>query len=1434
MLDDLKQAIDASDFDRFFGVLSQPHAKYDYEVFKQIEEAVKVAELQQNTKALKKIAKLKLDAWQGKTIFSAVIKSLITLGKTDIATSVVTYNEVIDKNEAWLALVTPLIENNKFSKAKKVLPNLCIDYHYKAIVTKCLDKIDVERNPEEWLNWFEIFLQDGCDFYNSSDYINKAIPIILDYTPFEEMCQRLGKWSDSTHKNTLLTRLCAQLVLNEKYEMSQQVEAVLPENLTWLKQARLAVDDEAHFNVFHEQSGIREVRQKALEQFFERNMQEDNDKLLQKIEVLVGVDNYSGLESSIIKIVIDRRRIDLAFILIEKYKPYNSQDLIFAIAGNKALTSAQIDTLLSAIEKPGARSWNNYDRVRFDRVRLELVTKQKLSKKQYRRVIKSLQRVEEAAVARIFDCTEKSIIELIPADIVDDERRGRQLLAERKQRETTQALMSAAETEFHKSVNIHRKHPQYHQLVRSIEQLLEIKNFEPAIKLIKKMVCSRYRDTLVRTVLKKTLALGQYQRSKEAAELFSKSEKNKGKIIGFIKQYIANNLKAAFKALLALEGYRAKLLDCVVKILGATHIQNPTEFFIQHGVFALSSLTYCGTNDSDLILRIKQCVAQRIYDEAKTPKQLHQRVGRLKKRGIKGFEVPLLDVLLLDDKLDDAIQLANLPTENDGWEMTKRLKKHYKTMTATPVLMKSLAAIASPHRQSVIAEVLLGKDKRPPVQSTIDLLAAIPCESLRDKKLVALIVEDMMGINSQPVQLVSPSAANHLSQKLKPLWQDIIECISTKHYGQAFNLLHKHCVDVDYNFKHWLLERWTDTEPVSAVFEMAVVPLYERMVKVEHDRDVARKQSDQEACVGSDSYEERWRTHYELINKHNLLDSFFAQSYNHWVKAVENTREYKVIVNGIIQLLKLSTSLITKANNLFSTLYDIASKVCDAGDYTYLLEVVRLIQQHEKAIVCDDVDDDYYDSYDRLENRIPSLCYKLLQENQLPTVASLLAFLEEGSHQREQITIELANRYLKNNDFKSFRLLFNGLHKDTYTFRCPLVQWTLKLIEKNEIELAEHLVARLNAGESSYVNIIEKLLEYGKIFIARGYIKDKIKTPSIKLRLKTQLQESYFKQLGTMLEESMLESFREIHLKAIKILRCLKDGENEVKANRLQNEVVVEAQSFLERAFRSFYVSHYGEIKSRLYFPINLQLGKQTVTGRLTYIFSKILENPAFAKDHPKVFALLQEIELKKETEYAWLKQFVLSANTQKHERVLPLNPKVREYLPAMLDGIVQILLLLFKPALSKDQVQELTFTHYCDVTNENVVVDVEETIVTPCAPAGSALEAAIGGAGASAGSALDAATGGAGAAASARFFSAASSSQMRDRSGNISASGEAVEQALRSESFFNYLQEHDIISEDIAHNSIIEYLDGYAADPRIQSAHLKYLAYNKSMLCGA
>lgn len=255
--------------------------------------------------------------------------------------------------------------------------------------------------------------------------------------------------------------------------------------------------------------------------------------------------------------------------------------------------------------------------------------------------------------------------------------------------------------------------------------------------------------------------------------------------------------------------------------------------------------------------------------------------------------------------------------------------------------------------------------------------------------------------------------------------------------------------------------------------------------------------------------------------------------------------------------------------------------------------------------------------------------------------------------------------------------------------------------------------------ESQFIEVIELLIVNRQLLSALKYINNKIQTPEIKLRLQDKLKKIYLVQLEECLGKDPVSHLLLAQQKLASFLQLIKYPEKQKIANQLQNEIITDLRSQLDKAFLAFYRSKYGEppLKNKhlnVFFPVIHDLKNKTVKERLNDYFIKLFQ-PHFAEYHIELFQYLEHIQPLSNPNYIWLKQLYKLANTEKHDHDLPLQPEItgikidmRKYLPRLIDGITELLLKLKYPRANLNYIQELQFNRFVPLVNLTEMIELK------------------------------------------------------------------------------------------------------------------------------
>ena len=398
--------------------------------------------------------------------------------------------------------------------------------------------------------------------------------------------------------------------------------------------------------------------------------------------------------------------------------------------------------------------------------------------------------------------------------------------------------------------------------------------------------------------------------------------------------------------------------------------------------------------------------------------------------------------------------------------------------------------------------------------------------------------------------------------------------------------------------------------------------------------------------------------------------------------------------------------LLTKYNDkskffidLLPPLRTTTKTLLEEGNYENALVALKLLIEHDK------------DFFNYFFNNFFNLA---LKNNAFEFIDRLLV-LTQGiqNYSLENALIQLSKIYITKANYEKVIDILQ-LQQPSYSTQQHVKTWVINLINNGKIAIAAQFIDKLipSIEEKNFVDIIESLISKEELNPTIDYLQDKIKTPGTKIRLQHELKGIYLTKLKSWLEKDSVHHLVLAQQKLAKFIQLVKQPENEQLANQLKNEIITDLRSQLDKAFLAFCRNKYGEPPSvkgnflNVFFPVIPDLKGKSIRQRLNDYFQHKLFQPNFAKENSELFQYLEFIQPLENKDYLWLKQLYDLANKQKHDKDLPLYPNIagvsidmNNYLPKLIDGIVELLLKLKYPQIKLSIIRRLKFSQFSPLT---------------------------------------------------------------------------------------------------------------------------------------
>jgi hypothetical protein len=893
---------------------------------------------------------------------------------------------------------------------------------------------------------------------------------------------------------------------------------------------------------------------------------------------------------------------------------------------------------------------------------LLLLTQQPLQPRQYQLILPFITSLSSPAY--YYETDEAKILKEIPPDIVNEERKKR-----------AQVIIQEAEAAFGKLNKVPSRHPQFSAICKAVDKLIEHNELGCALSLCHKLVACNQRDRYANRLYQRVLSCGDFALATQCCELFRDNQHRKN-MATYSQYYRKRNYRAALSSLMQLEnryGYLPYIYACAETILTTEDAHSASQFLESKRILTLPE-DLEGTEDDEAI---KKRILQQLVSNCKDPIALKKLIDRLGTSKNEKIAVNLLTILLEKDLLLAAIHLLNLNVkENDGRSELPRdlieLMSHYlKTHQPTVEQLKILSEI---HNKALLYDLIRASFYSFSLKfarENLEIIVAIPDPEQRSQFLIETIV---LAICQGDFQFAE-SVATHLDKKNKTVWLEIITHAKLNNCVELLDILAAETIKDDRLFK-WVSDRW-----VKKVKSLNII--FDYLLKLLRQLALLKNNQPKEG--------------FEAVMSHLVKISFYEALFYHlfdaWYQSLKRILAYSELVAGMATLLP-EAKKVTISHQLLAPLREATDWLIE-NNLSDAFAAIKLLIDYETSFP------DYF---------LSQVIDKLLKQNALKTACAVmeLAGSKQISYWHECTALKIAERYLQQGDHATVVRLLKP-YRSSYSARSKITDWVVTIINNGKLEDAKLLIDELlpEIQERDCEKIINALI-IKKYVIPASSLMPKIKTASLQLRLKQDLQQAYLLNLEQWIGPECARSLCDAHKKLVEFLQLVKNPEQLEKANRLKNEIIVELRSLLDKSFLSFYRKNYGEPPMHrdnilnVFFPVIPKLKGKTVQERLQDYFTHKLKIPTFANKFPALFAYILSIQPLHNPNYLWLSQLYALANLQKHDKNIPLEPTIEgkkinmvEYLPKLLVGINELLLKLFHPTCDNRLVADLCFTNF-------------------------------------------------------------------------------------------------------------------------------------------
>ena len=1250
---DIKQAIQVAleqgDFPRHFQLITQIQS--ENELLELIEQALDIVLLQQNYVYIKQLMQLKLNHWRKEQLFARLMPAFADLNAFEMAVGLVVLHEPeqLQAGRGWYLLAKAWLEKNEFNVVKKACRY--IEKHSEKIdlIKKALEKLQVMNDSNTWLEWFDYYtrLVTTEPNYRLDALIEPGCKMLLLVPNFEGICENLKKLSVSSLTTRFFYKLFVMMLCNKQYIQCDQLAPILPAELDWLSTVKQALNDENSAWVFTKLdcNDATNLMSKMAINFLEREIATADDILTEKI----------------LKIVVMLEQLSTKLVLEICYKLFEQQ---------------RLDVVIALL--PNLNDYKKFEII------LSLL-KHKLSERQYSAI---LNQVDEL-LSFGYEAAPYSaqIRQLVPKSIFDSEINKRAL-----------ALAAEASQEFADQDKVSKKDERFKTIIDRIDKLLVYEQFNAAYLLCQKVTPSKDRDervlSLFQYVLRAThIASNQIDPVKVIALFLSPIKRQQ--LTKYWFQYQKNNYREALKGLISLKDpneFLQLINECVDEIIQENDLRKATEFLISIKIFDLVEHYLYQTDEVGEITKIKRKIAKTLIHACANEKN----IIKLIKRNLPSVAAPLLFELLAAGLLSPAIVLLNqnikkttssydhekLPDELDKiftkyllkQELSKELVMAINFLQSESLQKKFIKELFSKTIQKLKKlngnEYLAQNDNQ--ISSyplNMDIIKSIPIQSLKVDYTIELMVAY--------IRTNQFSAAIEAAANLSPVWRSIASHAATSQYDEILDELLYEEVN-NQALTDWFLTNWLKNKTSSL--------LSKEIIKFIRIIQVARQYIDSdcfEAVLGK-------------VAEASKVETLFSRTLMQWKNMLDKDEAYEEFIDCITKFLDVAKdcSIITY---LVNTMTPICIKLIDQEIYHQAIILFRLILEHASIFP--------YSLADHILNA-------LILKQKFEQTEQIINFVPAKEHHwKESATLKICEKLFEIDNFIYCLFLLKPYY-NPHTL-AQIKKWAIMLVNNDKfIQAARFLEIFSNndSEEDFFAEIIDCLIVKKQLEIARSWLEKKISLPGTKLRLKEKLQTTYLAILEAKIGKDRKDALYRVSEKMNQFLS--KIGAQPAEANNLKNEIIVELRSQLDKAFLDFYRRQYGDPPLRsnkptnVYFPVVPDLQGKSVKQRLQDYFQFKLAAKNFSSRFQKLFDYLVMIQPLHNKNYQWLEILYCLANAHKHDCDLPLilsydgnGVDMTLFLPEILDGVTELLLVLFSSKIDLNEVRTLKFSLYVKCT---------------------------------------------------------------------------------------------------------------------------------------
>lgn len=877
----LIEAIENANFENFFSLISKVNSSY--ERYKFTLQCIAVAKYQKNSNILKHFLKIEFDRWELQQLFSEILKALVELNEIDTAFGIVIRNENknLEMNEGWYLLAKALLTQIALDEIKNIIDYIKEDYQKADIIKSCLTKIALPTQVLIWLEWFELYT--SIEMYVNLNF-DAVILALADYPDFNLACVKLQKIKPSVCKQQLLRQLYLYLLTKRELEKLNELNAILPNEMHWLVKIPQTLTDEKQFYVLTNleyQEAIPFIGL-ALENLLIRKQHDSDEDLVESI------NNAANLS--------------------ERYR-----ELIVEKACDICLINLKVNVVVKLLPVLDKCIQTNM---------IKALLRHDLSTLQYQFILSQLDsfKISDEYLGYIFN--EEEIIKKFPPQLIAKEYQHR-----------VQVLIAESHDKFFEINAIHEEHPQYQTFINMIDQLLEYKQYDMALKHCLKLVPSENRDVYLIEFLQHAFELSNFSDAEDIAQLLFQINIRLS-VNHFLYYYQILNYREALKYLIKLNDkipLPNLILNCASAIFAKNNSIAATHFLIDEGIFDLSE----NGSDADSNKIIKRKIMSLIVVKHRNDENLLKFIKSLKQGNINEFKFYLFEELLTSNYFLFAIKLLNICLDKTPYgkrlhygseKLEEKITEYVEKLEPSIDILNTLAQLEEESLQITLFSKLFRNIHQNLSSSKISMIAAIPNEELKIDYLIKTIV---FCIEKNSFSLAKQALA-WLSKNVQCIWSKIIFFAEQDQITSILNIILNESI-TEENLLYWTIKKWLAATTSNNL--LTTLLNFHRPIK-----EIRLERSNFVSDIDN---------LYKLLAKQRIYEILISQVFLHWHKLLVLSKNYLEFLSGMESLLLLAEDFKSYID-LFSPLRNIIKILVNEKYYEETLAALQLLIKYEE------------------------------------------------------------------------------------------------------------------------------------------------------------------------------------------------------------------------------------------------------------------------------------------------------------------------------------------------------------------------------------------------------------------------------------------------------------------------------------------------------